>query len=199
MKMTMKCIALLFRHVMHGATVISLITSSFQMNAKTPTPMGKTRMTGDLTPGTNSKSLHRMKLSRRLKMPSKQMMNATGTTAPANSKSAMLTDTSMVTTHAGSNTAGTTVEDMNVKSGTLLAVTNMVNGCGTPMTALKVVLNKSVLQKVSLMILLSHSKLGALTAHATMKVKLNPKKRKNKTGSTTFGAPLKMVPRTRAN
>jgi len=185
---------------MLGAMVISPTTSSFQMNAKTPTPMVKPRMTGDSTHGTNLKSLSAVKSLRKSKTLSQVMRSATGTIAPANSKSAMMADIFTVTTPAGLNTAGTTVEDMNVKNGTLLAAMSMVNGCGSLMSALKVVLRLRPLLKVSLMTSLSHSKHGALTAHAMTKIKLmNTRNKMNKTGSMTSGAPLNPAPRTRDN
>jgi len=185
---------------MLGAMVNSQTTSFFQMNAQIPTQTVILRMTGDSTHGTSLKSSSRMKSLRRLKTLSQVMRNATGTTAPANSKSAMMADIFTATTHAGLNTAGTTAEDMNVKSGTPLAVMNMVNGCGSLMSALKVVLSKKPLLKVSLMTSLLHSKHGALTVHAMTKKQITTLKSKmNKTGSTTSGAPLKPVPRTRDN
>lgn len=185
---------------MHGATVISPTTLSFQMNAKRPTPMVMTRMTGDSIHGTNLKSLSAVKSLRRSKTLSQVMRNVTGTIAPANSKSAMMADIFTVTTHAGLNTAGTTVEDMNVKNGTLLAAMSMANGCGSLMSALKVVLRLRPLLKVLLMTSLSHSKHGALTAHAMTKKQLTITRNKmNKTGSMTSGAPLNLAPRTKDN
>ena len=108
-----------------------------------------------------------------------KVMNATGKTAPVNSKNAMTIDTSMVTRHAGLNTAGTTAVVMNVKSGTLLAVMSTVNGCGSLMSAHKVVL-RSVSPKQLQMtspLLLKH---GALTAHATMTTQLKKLKMRKK-------------------
>jgi len=124
-------------------------------------------------------------------------MNATGMTAPANSKNAMKTDTSMVTRHAGLNTAGTTADVMNVKSGTLLAVMSSVNGCGSPMSAHKVVL-RSVSPKqlpMTSRLLLRH---GAPTDHAMMTTK-SKKLKMMKIGSMTSGILTKTVSRTKVN
>jgi len=183
---------------MLGDMVISLLTLFFQMNAKILTPTVKTRMTGDSTPGTNSKNLPRTKLPLRTKKSLRIIVSAAGKIALVNSKLAMKTDTFMVTILAGLNTVGTNVTGTNAKNGTPKIEMRMVTGCGSPTTAHKVVLrmpNPRVLPTI----LLLHLRHGALTANAMKASKLIPSPLKRKTtGSTTSGMHTKMVSRTRA-
>lgn len=196
-KMVLRCTALLFRHVMYGAMVTFPNTSFSLMNALQPTPMVAH---GDSTPGTNLRNLREKTSPRRLKTPLQARMSATGRTVNVSSKNAMKIDTSMVRTHAGSNTAGTTVAATSVKNGTQLAVTKKVTGSGLPMTALRVVLSSTMNLLALPMTLPLPSRHGVPTALAMMQSRSTPKfKMVIPTGSTTFGALTKMASRTRAN